>query len=382
MTPAAIGAAPAPRTILGRIGSLHWGLILAVTAVAGVGFALLYSAAGGDFQPWADKQMIRFAIGLALMVAVALIHLRFWMRLAYPLYVVVFLLLVAVMLFGKTALGAARWLDLGVIQLQPSELMKVALVLALARYFHRAEFDRIGRPWTLIVPAALVFAPAILVMRQPDLGTAVVLIAVGGAIFFLAGVRIWKFAVLILAGLVAAPFTWNALHGYQKQRILTFLDPEADPLGAGYHIIQSKIALGSGGFFGKGFLQGTQIRLNFLPEFHTDFVFSVLAEEFGMLGGLVLLALYAAILISIVGIAWRARSQFGRLLAMGVGAILFLHLSINMGMVMGVMPVVGVPLPLVSFGGTSMWSLMIGFGLALSACVYRTERLGKFDDAD
>jgi rod shape determining protein RodA len=377
-----VGVPAAPRTLLARAGALHWGLILAVSAVAGVGFALLYSAAGGDFKPWADKQMLRFGVGFALMLAVALIRLKFWLRMAYPLYVAVLLMLIAVMLFGKTALGAARWIDLGIVQLQPSELMKVALVLALARYFHRAEFERIGRPWLLIVPAIMVFAPAILVMRQPDLGTATVLIAVGGAVFFLAGVRVWKFAVLIVGGLVAAPFAWNALHGYQKQRITTFLDPEVDPLGAGYHIIQSKIALGSGGFFGKGFLQGTQIRLNFLPEFHTDFIFSVLAEEFGMLGGLVLLALYALILIAILGIAWRARSQFGRLLAMGVGTILFLHLAINMGMVMGALPVVGVPLPLVSFGGTSMWSLMIGFGLVLSAAVYRDEKLGRFDDAD
>ncbi|HEY7609962.1 MAG TPA: rod shape-determining protein RodA [Alphaproteobacteria bacterium] len=365
-----------PPSIFDRVRSIHWLLVLCLMAVAAIGCVLLYSAGGGNFQPWADKQIQRFAVAFALMMAAALTPLRVWFKLAYPIFFGSVGLLTLVEFFGRHGKGAVRWIDLGIISLQPSELVKVALVLALARYFQRLRFESVGKIWALFIPIAMTVVPAGLVLKQPDLGTAAILLAMAGLVLFMAGVQVWKFGVVIVAAAAAAPFAYSKLHDYQKERLLTFLDPERDPLGSGYHIIQSKIAFGSGGLFGKGFLEGTQIRLNFLPEFHTDFVLSVLAEEFGMMGGVVLLGLYLAILFVTLGIALRARTQFARLACVGMAATLFLHLTINMAMVMGALPVVGVPLPLVSFGGTAMFTLMIGFGIVLSAHIYRQERLG------
>ena len=274
-------------------------------------------------------------------------------------------------------MGAQRWIDLGVVQLQPSELMKIALVLALARFFHGFSYEEVGNPLNLLVPLLLIALPAVLVLRQPDLGTALMMLAGSGAIFFLAGVRIWKFMLVIAAGLGAIPIAWQFLRGYQKQRILTFLDPESDPLGSGYHILQSKIALGSGGMFGKGFLKGSQSHLNFLPEKQTDFIFTMLAEEFGMVGGLAMLGLYVLTIGYGFAIAIRCRSQFGRLVAMGVTTTLFLYLFINVAMVMGLIPVVGVPLPLISYGGTAMLTMMIGLGLLLGVSIHRDVRIAR-----
>ena len=274
-------------------------------------------------------------------------------------------------------MGAQRWIDLGVVQLQPSELMKIALVLALARFFHGVSYEEVGNPLNLLVPLLLIALPAVLVLRQPDLGTALMMLAGSGAIFFLAGVRIWKFMLVIAAGLGAIPIAWQFLRGYQKQRILTFLDPESDPLGSGYHILQSKIALGSGGMFGKGFLKGSQSHLNFLPEKQTDFIFTMLAEEFGMVGGLAMLGLYVLTIGYGFAIAIRCRSQFGRLVAMGVTTTLFLYLFINVAMVMGLIPVVGVPLPLISYGGTAMLTMMIGLGLLLGVSIHRDVRIAR-----
>jgi len=371
-----LAARAAPPSIFGRVRLLHWPLILFILAVAAIGCVLLYSAGGGNFKPWADKQIQRFAVALVLMLAAALTPLRIWFKLAFPIYLGSVGLLVLVEFFGRHGKGAVRWIDLGVVSLQPSELVKVALVLALARYFQRLKFENIGKIWALLIPIAMAVVPSGLVLKQPDLGTAAILISIGGFVMFMAGVRIWKFAAVFAIAAAAAPFAYNKLHDYQRERLLTFLDPERDPLGSGYHIIQSKIAFGSGGLFGKGFLEGTQIRLNFLPEFHTDFVLSVLAEEFGLVGGLVLLALYLGILFATLMVAMRARTQFARLACAGMAATLFLHLAINMAMVMGALPVVGVPLPLVSYGGTAMFTLMIGFGIVLSAHIYRQERLG------
>lgn len=363
--------------LLDRIWQISWPLVLLLAAIAGIGFALLYSAAGGSFQPWAEKQMLRFALGLTGLILVALVDLRIWLRLAYGIYAVALVLLVAVEVRGEIGMGAQRWIDVGLLQLQPSEVMKIALVLALARYFHGLDLDDIGRPVRLIVPAALVLAPAALVLKQPDLGTALMLGACGGVIFFLAGVRIWKFAV-VLAGLAAmVPLAWEFLRDYQKKRVLTFLNPEADPLGAGYHIIQSKIALGSGGLFGKGYLLGSQTHLNFLPEKQTDFIFTILAEEWGLVGGLVLLGLYMLVILYGIVIALRSQNQFGRLLAMGVSSTLFLYAFINCGMVMGLLPVVGVPLALVSFGGTAMLTILFGMGLVMAVYVHRDMELNR-----
>jgi rod shape determining protein RodA len=256
--------------------------------------------------------------------------------------------------------------------------MKIALVLALARYFHSAYLEDVGRLLHLILPAALVLVPAALVLKQPDLGTAVMLLAGAGALFFLAGVRWWKFALLIGGALAALPSIWQQLHDYQKQRVMTFLDPERDPLGTGSHIIQSKIAFGSGGVWGKGFLQGTQSQLSFLPEKQTDFVFTMLAEEAGLVGALGLLLLLMVLSAYGFVFALRARSQFGRLLAMGIATTFFLYVVINVAMVTGLIPVVGVPLPLISYGGTAMMTVLVGFGLMLGVDIHRDVAIPRF----
>jgi len=365
-----------------KIWSINWGLVLLVSLLACVGFGMLYSAANGHWDPWASKQIVRYGVALGLMLVVAVVDLKFWYRAAYPIYVIAFLLLVLVEVRGFIGMGAQRWIDLGVIQLQPSEVMKVAAVLALARYFHNVSIDEIGKPLLLLVPAGLVLVPAALVMKQPDLGTALMLVLAGGIMFFLAGVRLWKFAILIAAGAAAAPLAWRFLKPYQKTRLVSFLDPESDPQGAGYHSLQSKIAIGSGGSTGKGFLEGTQSHLNFLPEKQTDFIFTMLAEEWGLVGGLALLALYTLVIIYGYFIAFRSRSHFGRLLALGIVVNLFLYVFINTAMVMGLIPVVGVPLPLVSYGGTAMLTVMFGFGLLMSVYVHRDARIGRPVDGD
>jgi rod shape determining protein RodA len=362
---------------LQKLRMISWPMVLLVGFVAGIGFVMLYSAAGGSFDPWADRQMIRFVFGVLLMLGVAIVDIRVWLRNAYFIYLGALVLLIGVEIAGDIGMGAQRWIDLGVFQLQPSELMKVALVLALARYFHGLEAESMRRILPLVPPLLLIALPALLVLKQPDLGTAGMLIMGGGALFFAAGVRLWKFGVLIAGGLAAVPVAWNLLHDYQKNRVLTFIDPERDPLGAGYHILQSKIAFGSGGVFGKGFLLGTQSHLNFLPEKQTDFIFTMLAEEFGLLGALTLLLIYTVLIAYGFAIAMRSRSHFGRLLALGLSFNLFLFVFINMAMVMGIIPVVGVPLPLISYGGTAMLTVLIGFGLVMSVYVHRDSRIGR-----
>jgi rod shape determining protein RodA len=358
-------------TLRHKLLHLNWGLILLVSTAASIGFAMLYSAANADLEPWASRQMARFALGVVLMLVTALIDIRFWLRMAYPIYGVCLLLLAAVEIAGSIGMGAQRWIDLGFIQLQPSEVMKIALILALARWFHGVEAEDVSKPRSLAVPLALMLAPTAMVMRQPDLGTAMMLLACGGVMLWLVGVRMWIFAAVAAAVVAAVPVAWQFLHSYQKDRILTFLNPENDPLGAGYHILQSKIALGSGGVFGKGFLGGTQSHLNFLPEKQTDFIFTMLAEEFGLVGGVAVIGLYGLLIAYGTYIAWRSRSQFGRLLALGLTTNFFLYVFINIAMVMGVLPVVGVPLPLISYGGTAMLTVLIGFGLTMSVWLHR-----------
>jgi rod shape determining protein RodA len=363
---------------------INWGLVFLLTTIACIGFATLYSAAGGSLQPWAGKQAMRYGVALVIMMAAALTDIRVWMRVAYPLYAVSLVLLIAVEIRGAIGMGAQRWIDLGIIQLQPSELMKISLVLALARYFHGLTLEEIRRPLPLrlIAPGLMIVTPAVLVLKQPDLGTAMKLMMCGGAMLFLVGVRLWKFGLVIAAVGAALPIAWNHLRDYQKNRIYTFLNPENDPLGTGYHILQSKIALGSGGLFGKGFLQGTQSHLSFLPEKHTDFIFTMFAEEMGLVGGLVLLSLYTLVFIYGYAIALRSRNHFGRLLALGVTINFFLYVFINTAMVMGLIPVVGVPLPLISYGGTAMLTVMFGFGLMMSVYIHRDTRIGRFGEVD
>ncbi len=370
-----------PRSSLAlKVLGINWGLLLLLTCIACMGFAMLYSAANGHWEPWAAKQVMRFAVSVVIMILVATVDLRFWLRSAYLLYAAAVILLVAVEIRGAVGMGAQRWIDLGIIQLQPSEFMKIALVLALARYFSVLTVEEIGRPVRLIVPAAFVLLPAALVMKQPDLGTAMMLVLSGGAIFFLAGVRWWKFVLVLVGAGGAAPVAWRFLRDYQKNRILNFLNPENDPLGAGYHSLQSKIAIGSGGLFGKGFMAGSQAHLSFLPEKQTDFIFTMLAEEFGLVGCIVLLAAYTLVFVYGFAIAFRSRNHFGRLLALGLTINVFLYVFINTGMVMGLLPVVGVPLPLISYGGTAMLTVMFGFGLMMSVYVHRDLRLGRGGD--
>ncbi len=360
-----------------KLRHVSWSLILLICVVASVGFAMLYSAGNGQLEPWAARQMMRFAAGMAVMFAIALVDLRFWLRYAYLIYGVAFVLLIYVEVAGEIGMGAQRWIDLGFFQLQPSELMKISLVLALARYFHRLSFEDIGRPIHVLWPLLLAVLPAGLVLVQPDLGTAGMLLMVTASLLFAAGVRIWKFALVGIVGLSAVPIAWGFLRDYQKDRILTFMNPENDPLGAGYHITQSKIAFGSGGLFGKGFLQGTQSHLNFLPERQTDFIFTMLAEELGLVGGLAVIGLFVLLFIYGFAIALRSRNHFGRLLAIGLTANLFFYVFINTAMVMGLIPVVGVPLPLISYGGTAMMTVLVGFGLLMSVYIHRDMRIGR-----
>ena len=360
-----------------KVFQVNWSLMLLLCMVAGIGVAMLYSAAGGSFDPWASRQAVRFGAGLGVMMIAAMIDIRHWLRLAYPIYGLSIALLVAVELFGAVGMGAQRWIDIGFMQLQPSEIMKVAIVLALARYFHGMSEDNIGRITPLVVPAVMILAPVVLVLRQPDLGTALMLLMVGAAMLFLAGVRLWKFAVVGGAVLAAVPVAFQFLHPYQRNRVLTFFNPENDPLGSGYHILQSKIALGSGGLFGKGYLQGSQAHLNFLPEKQTDFIFTMLAEEFGLAGALGLIALYMLIIAYGIVIGLVSQNHFGRLLAIGLVTNFFFYVFINIAMVMGLIPVVGVPLPLISYGGTAMLTLMLGFGMVMSVYIHREVRISR-----
>jgi rod shape determining protein RodA len=372
MTTRPYAAARRTLSLVDKLFEINWGLVLLITIIACIGFAMLYSVAGGAFSPWADKQMIYFAAGFALMIAVALVDIRVWMQFAYPAYAISLLLLVVVSLVGHSALGAQRWIALGPLELQPSEPMKIALVLALARYLHGLSVDDVSKPLRLAIPLVMIAMPAFLVLKEPNLGTTMILIADGTALLFLAGLS-WFWIVPTVTGIaVAVPLAWRfLLHDYQKQRVLTFLNPQSDALGTGWNITQAKIAVGSGGVSGKGFLQGTQSRLNFLPEKHSDFIFTNFAEEFGFVGCVALLILFAVVIGYGMQIAMSARSQFARLLAMGIILNFFFYIMINGAMVMGLIPVVGIPMPLISYGGTAMLAVMFGFGLLLSVHVHR-----------
>ncbi len=365
-------------TGLRKVLYLNWPLVILLTAVASVGFLMLTSVAGGDFGRWAEPQMLRFGLGLTAMFIVAMVPIWFWRNVAALAYGVSILLLLFVEFFGVVGMGAQRWIDLGFMRLQPSEVTKITLVMVLAAYYDWLDVKKVSRPLWVIIPVLLILVPTGLTLIQPDLGTAILLVAGGGIVMFAAGVSWWYFGAVIGAGvgLVTAVFSsrgtpWQLLKDYQFRRIDTFLDPSQDPLGAGYHITQSKIALGSGGLSGRGFMQGTQSRLNFLPEKHTDFIFTTLAEEFGFIGGMSLLALYALILFFCVASALQNRDRFSSLLTIGIAATFFLYFAVNMSMVMGLAPVVGVPLPLVSYGGSAMLVLMAAFGLVQSAHVHR-----------
>ncbi len=357
---------------------LNWAIIFLITAVSGFGFLMLFSVAGGAMTPWVTPQVQRFGLGLTVMLFMAMVPIWFWRNMAVVAYVVALLLLVAVEFVGIERNGSQRWLDLGPMDLQPSELMKIALIMLLAAYYDWLPLNKVSKPLWIFVPLLFIAAPAYLVLSQPDLGTTILLVSGGGAIMFLAGVH-WAYFATVIAGavgLVTAVFQsrgtgWQILKDYQYRRIDTFIDPTQDPLGAGYHITQAKIALGSGGWTGRGFMQGTQSRLNFLPEKHTDFIFTTLAEEFGFVGAFGLLILYTLIIIFCIMSAITNKDRFASLVTMGVAVTFFLFFCVNMAMVMGLAPVVGVPLPLVSYGGSAMLVLMVAFGLVQSAHVHK-----------
>ncbi len=361
-----------------KIFFMNWGLVLLLVAAASIGFLMLYSVAGGQWDPWASAQIKRFGLGLALMFMVAMIPIWFWRNVSAVAYIGSLILLIVVAYFGSVGMGAQRWIDLGFMRLQPSELCKITLVMVLAAYYDWLPAERVSNPIWVIFPIILILIPVCMVVTQPDLGTSLLLLFGGGNMMFLAGVHSAYFASVIAmgAGGIVAIFqsrgqTWQFLNDYQYRRIDTFLDPASDPLGAGYHITQSKIALGSGGWAGRGLMQGTQTRLNFLPEKHTDFIFTTLAEELGFIGGMSLLVIYLMILAFCWISAAQNKDRFSTLLIMGVGVTFFLFFAVNMSMVMGLAPVVGVPLPLVSYGGSAMLVLMGAFGLVQSAHVHR-----------
>lgn len=361
-----------------KILFVNWPLVVLLTTVSCIGFLMLYSVAGGSFSPWAEPQMKRFGLGLVVMFIVAMVPVYFWRNMALVAYLGSLGLLVMVEFFGAVGMGAQRWIDLGFMRLQPSELMKIAMVMLLAAYYDRLPLSRTSRPIWVIIPILIILVPTGLVLTQPDLGTAILLMTAGGLMMFIAGVHWLYFATVLSAagGTIWAVFQsrgtdWQLLENYQFRRIDTFLDPASDPLGAGYHITQAKIAMGSGGWTGRGFMQGTQSRLNFLPEKHTDFIFNTLAEEFGFVGGVSLLALYVLILLFCIAAAVQNRDRFSSLLILGVGLTFFLFFAVNMSMVMGLAPVVGVPLPMVSYGGSAMLVLMLAFGMVQSAHIHR-----------
>ena len=361
-----------------KIMYLNWSLILLLCAVTSVGFLMLYSVAGGSLTPWVEPQIERFALGMAAMLVVAMVPIWFWRNMAFLGYAISLLLLIGVELFGEVRMGAQRWIDLGFMRLQPSELMKITLVMVLAAYYDWLPNKKTSHPLWVALPVALVLLPTFLVLRQPDLGTALLLMIGGATVIFLAGVHWAYFATVIGLGVgaVVAVFesrgtTWQLIKDYQFRRIDTFLDPSNDPLGAGYHITQAKIALGSGGWTGRGYMQGTQSRLNFLPEKHTDFIFTTFAEEFGFLGAIFLLSMYLLIIVFCIASALSNRDRFAALLTLGIAMTFFLYFAINVAMVTGLAPVVGVPLPMVSYGGSVMLVLLVAFGLVQSAHVHR-----------
>lgn len=365
-------------TGLRKLLYLNWPIVMLLTAVASFGFLMLYSVAGGSPTPWMEPQMKRFAVGMVLMVIVAMVPIWFWRNMAFVAFGGSMLLLLGVEFFGEVNMGAQRWINLGFMRLQPSELTKITLVMFLAAYYDWLPNNKKSHPFWVLLPVIFILAPVFLVLNQPDLGTALLLLMGGATVMFLAGVHWAYFATVIGAGVgaIVAVFQsrgtpWQLLKDYQYRRIDTFLDPSNDPLGAGYHITQAKIALGSGGWTGRGFMQGTQSRLNFLPEKHTDFIFTTLAEEFGFVGAFTLLVLYLLIVGFCVVSAINNRDRFASLLTLGIAMTFFLFFAVNMAMVTGLAPVVGVPLPLVSYGGSAMLVLLVAFGLMQSAHVHR-----------
>ncbi len=354
-----------------KISNLNFPLISLITITCFYGLLVLYSAAGGNIYPWCYKQFIHVVICLPIVIIIAFLNLRTLYQFSWLIYFIIALALIFVEISGYTAMGGTRWINIAGYRFQPSEPAKLAIVMMLARYLHNVSEKNINKLQYLIIPICSILFPAALIIKQPDLGTGLILIIVSISILFAAGVSIWKFVTLGVASILSIPILWTFLREYQKKRILVFLNPELDPKGASYNIIQSKIAIGSGGIFGKGIASGTQSHLDFLPEHQTDFIFASLSEEFGFIGGIFLLLIYSAIIYVSIAVAMNARSVYGKLLVIGVISIFFSHIFINIAMVMGLLPAVGVPLPLMSYGGTMMGSMLGGFGIIMNVHINR-----------
>ncbi|MDR0484387.1 MAG: rod shape-determining protein RodA [Alphaproteobacteria bacterium] len=349
-----------------KVSSLSIVLLILIFTLCLIGLGMQYSAGGGNFYQYAFSYLIKTILGFIVLFIAFRVDLKIIFLLTDYFYYFSLFLLFVVEILGDIRLGAQRWLDLGLFVIQPSEIMKISLILMLAKYFHGLSSLQLGRFKFYLMPAVIAAIPFLLILKQPDLGTAMMIALITISLFFLSGFRLKYFVIMGVTLLMTLPIAWFSLHNYQKERILNFLNPDRDPLGSGYHIIQSKIAIGSGEFTGKGFLQGTQAQLDFLPEKHTDFIFTLFSEEFGFIGGVLLIMLYAATIITILLMSYRCSYAYGRYIIAGIGTMLFIYVFINIGMVSGILPVVGIPLPLISFGGTSMITLMTGFGLILN----------------
>lgn len=358
-----------------KLALMNWGLIGMIGMIGMIGFMALYSAGGGHVKPYADKHAIRFALGFMILLATALTSIRFWRQMAWPLYALSVLMLIYVDIRGHIGMGAQRWVDLGFIRLQPSEFMKPALVMALAAFFEKRDAHLISRPSTVFLAAMVILFPVAVVASQPDLGTSMTLMLAGTSVMILAGVSWWYFLAGGVSAAALIPIGWHFMREYQRNRVRIFMNPDLDPLGTGYHITQSKIAMGSGGLTGKGFLEGTQAKLNFLPEKQTDFIFTLWTEEWGMIGGLFLLGLFMLTFLYGMFIAVSCRQNFSRMMAMGLTMNIAIYVFINSAMVMGLLPVVGIPMPLVSHGGTAMLSVLFCYGLILSASIHRDVKM-------
>ncbi len=361
------------QTFFQKLRSIDWILVFSILSIGVISMFSMYSTDGGEVLYHTKNHILRFTIFFLMMMVISFINIKFWHNLSYLFYFSVLGLLIAASLYGITASGSQRWINLYFLNLQPSELMKIAIIACFAKYYHRMQITHVNKFVNLIIPFVVLVIPIFLVISQPDLGTSILIALSGLAVLWLAGISVKFFVYSSLIFIISAPFIISFLKPYQKLRILTFFNPDKDPLGAGYQIIQSKIAVGSGGLYGKGFLKGTQAYLEFLPEKHTDFIFTLFSEEFGFFGSLLLLLIYAIMIYRIIVIGFQSRSFFGRLFCFGFASSIFIYIAINMSMVLGLVPIVGSPLPIMSYGGSSMLSTMIGFGIVMSTKIYQRQ---------
>ena len=362
-------------TFFQKIRSIDYLLTLSILAIGVISCFAMYSTDGGEFLYHTKNHALRFILFFILMIIISFINIRIWHNLSYLFYFITLILLILASFYGITASGSQRWINLYFINLQPSELMKIAIIICFAKYYHRAQIYNVNKITNIFVPIVILLIPIFLVISQPDLGTSILIAFSGIIVLWLAGINIKYFVFTGLSFVICAPFIISVLKPYQKMRILSFFNPDRDPLGAGYQIIQSKIAVGSGGLYGKGFLKGTQGYLEFLPEKHTDFIFTLFSEEFGFLGSILLLLLYAIIIFRVISIGMISRSYFAKLFCYGFASSIFIYISVNMSMVLGLLPIVGSPLPIMSYGGSSMLATMIGFGVVMSAKIYNKQSI-------